>query len=218
MQSLRRAFRTSIPERTEQGKSSAPRLRGSPLQRRAPILSRQTDASSRDAAEGKKYDDRQQESRNTRNHQSHVLLAPLAATPQPSRRVKEPENASNLAMGLLRDKTRKPGKPPLSPTYRAAGRRLGARAASGRSNPFDRPDAGEGGGGQLAVGAAHPQGPPARAASYPDRSSCRTTRSLPRSSRTSLASTSILPPMPLSSRSTRRARSRRSTAPSRACR
>src|SRR3979409_453721 len=45
------------------------------------------------------------------------------------------------------------------------------------------------------------------------RSSCRTTRSSPRNSKTSSASTSILPPMRSSSRSTRRAKSRRSTAP-----
>ena len=39
--------------------------------------------------------------------------------------------------------------------HRAAGGRLGAVGAAGRSNPLDRPDAGAGGGRQLAVGAAH---------------------------------------------------------------
>ena len=58
--------------------------------------------------------------------------------------------------GLTRDKTRKPGKTAAAGRHRAAGRRPGARAAAGRNNPLDRPDAGEGGGGELAVGAAHP--------------------------------------------------------------
>src|SRR5262245_8532431 len=40
--------------------------------------------------------------------------------------------------------------------------------AAGRSDALDWPDAGHGGGYQLAVGATHPRGPPARAASCPD--------------------------------------------------
>src|SRR5215471_10768080 len=40
--------------------------------------------------------------------------------------------------------------------------------AAGRSDALDWPDAGQGGGYQLAVGATHPRGPPARAASCPD--------------------------------------------------
>src|SRR5262247_3506655 len=60
--------------------------------------------------------------------------------------------------GLTRDKTRKPGKKPPAGRHRAAGRRSGAGTADGRSNPLDRPDAGEGGACELAVGAAHPRG------------------------------------------------------------
>src|SRR6266568_2831328 len=70
--------------------------------------------------------------------------------------------------GLLRDKTRKPGKAPLPARDRAAGHRPGDRAASGRSHTLDRPDAGEGGRCQLAVGATHSRGPPTRAAPRPD--------------------------------------------------
>src|SRR3954447_10828622 len=40
--------------------------------------------------------------------------------------------------------------------HRAASGRFGARSAARRSNPLDRPDAGEGGRRELAVGAAHP--------------------------------------------------------------
>ena len=54
--------------------------------------------------------------------------------------------------GLTRDKTRKPGKPPLP----AAGGRSGARPAALPSNPLDRPDAGQGSGHQPAIGAAYP--------------------------------------------------------------
>src|ERR1700745_2777167 len=74
--------------------------------------------------------------------------------------------------GLTRDKTRKPGKQPLSaatvrrgadlalwgPPRAAAhwaGRVLGAWAASERDAPLDRSHAGRGGGGEPAVGAAH---------------------------------------------------------------
>ena len=102
--------------------------------------------------------------------------------------------------------------------HRAEGGRPGARAAAGRSNPLDRPDAGEGGRSEPAFGATYPRGPPTRAAPHPHVQAVERTRSSPRSSRTSSASMSILPPMRSSSRSTRRAKSRRSTAPSRVCR
>ena len=58
--------------------------------------------------------------------------------------------------GLTRDKTRKPGKPPLpAATVQRVGR-FGALCAAGRSQPLDRPDAGEGGGREFAIGATHP--------------------------------------------------------------
>src|SRR5262252_812892 len=51
---------------------------------------------------------------------------------------------------------------------RPEGRRPRDWPAAGRSDALDWPDAGQGGGYQLAVGATHPRGPPARAASCPD--------------------------------------------------
>jgi hypothetical protein len=101
--------------------------------------------------------------------------------------------------------------------HRPAGGRFGAVAAAGRSNPLDRPNAGEGGRRELAIGAAHPWGSPTRPASHPDvqvveRPDVRgETQGL-------LASTSTRPPMPSFSRSTKRAKSRHSTAASQDCR
>ena len=120
--------------------------------------------------------------------------------------------------GLTRDKTRKPGKPPLPAATMQRVVTLALGPAPGRDHPLERSGAGEGGGDKPAIGAAHLGGPSARAASDPGRSNCRTTRTSPRSSRTLSASTSIRPPMPSFSRSMRRAKSRRSTAPSRDCR
>src|SRR5258705_1170205 len=51
--------------------------------------------------------------------------------------------------------------------HRAESGRPGARAAAGRSNPLDQPDAGEGYRGEPALGATYPRGPPTRAASHP---------------------------------------------------
>ena len=102
--------------------------------------------------------------------------------------------------------------------YRTACGRPCARSASRGSDPLDGPDAGEGGAGEPALGAAHPGGSPTRAPPVSAPSSCRTIPSSHTSSRTSSVSTSIRPPMRSSSRSTRRAKSRRSTAPSRVCR
>jgi len=119
--------------------------------------------------------------------------------------------------GLTRDKTRKPGKQPL-PTATVervveltlgpppgeathwTGRML-AKAAGVSLRSVQR------------ILEAHQLAP-----HRIRRSSCRRTLSSPRSSRMSSASTSILPPMRLFSRSTKRAKSRRSTVPSRACR
>ena len=56
--------------------------------------------------------------------------------------------------GLTRDKTRKPGKPPLPAA--TVQRVVDALCAAGRSQPLDRPDAGEGGGREFAIGATHP--------------------------------------------------------------
>ena len=118
--------------------------------------------------------------------------------------------------GLLRDKTRPPARRlcrqrrcSASSIWRSA-RHL-ARQPTGPGGCWPRPPASA-----CARSSAFskPTSLP-RTASEP--SSCRTTRSSPTSSGISLASTSIRPPMPSSSRSTRRARSRRSTAPSPAC-
>jgi len=69
--------------------------------------------------------------------------------------------------GLLRDKTRKPGKPPLSADTVQLVVDLVTGPPPG-GHPLDRPDAGEGVGCQLAIGAAHPGGSPTRAAPHPD--------------------------------------------------
>ncbi len=81
--------------------------------------------------------------------------------------------------GLTRDKTRKPGKPPLpaATVQRVIDLALGPPA--GEVTPLDRPDAGEGGRGRPAIGAAHLEAHH-RTAATP--SSCRTTRSSPTSS------------------------------------
>jgi transposase len=119
--------------------------------------------------------------------------------------------------GLTRDKTRKPGKQPLPATVvqRVVDLTLGpppgdathwtgrmlAKAAGVSLRSVQR------------ILEAH------RLAPHRVRtSSCRPTRSSRRSSRTLLVSTSIRPPMRSFCRSMRRAKSRRSTAPSRGCR
>ena len=100
---------------------------------------------------------------------------------------------------------------------RAAGGRSDARPATGRCNPLDRSDAGESGWREPAFSATHPRSADWRRIAFAP-SSCRPTRSSRRSSRTLLVSTSIRPPMRSFCRSMRRAKSRRSTAPSRGCR
>jgi hypothetical protein len=69
--------------------------------------------------------------------------------------------------GLTRDKTRKPGKPPLPAATRAAGHRLGAWTSAGRDDALDRANAGEGSGREPALGAAHPGGAPTCATPHP---------------------------------------------------
>jgi hypothetical protein len=58
--------------------------------------------------------------------------------------------------GLTRDKTRKPGRQPPLPAASTTGARSGAGATAGRGDPLDRPNARQGGGSELALGAAHP--------------------------------------------------------------
>ena len=92
------------------------------------------------------------------------------------------------------------------------------RGAAGRGDPLD--GAGDGRG-ERAQRRARCSGSGGRTGCGRIRSaasSCRPTRSSPPRSRTSSGCTSIRRPMPWCCRSTRRARSRRSTGPSRACR
>jgi hypothetical protein len=58
--------------------------------------------------------------------------------------------------GLTRDKTRRPGKPPLPAATVQRVLDLAAGATAGRGDPLDRPNARQGGGSELALGAAHP--------------------------------------------------------------
>jgi hypothetical protein len=118
--------------------------------------------------------------------------------------------------GLTRDKTRKPGKQPLptATVERVVELTLGPPPGEA---PLDRTDARDGGS-EPAFGATYLGSPPTRAASHTHVQAVDGPQSSPRSSRMSSASTSILPPMRLFSRSTKRAKSRRSTVPSRACR
>ena len=68
--------------------------------------------------------------------------------------------------GFLRDKTRKPGKPPLpsARVQRVIELALGPVQGEGT---LDGPNIGEGSGHQLALGATHPGGPQARPAPHP---------------------------------------------------
>ena len=68
--------------------------------------------------------------------------------------------------GLTRDKTRAPGKPPLSADTVQKVVDLALGKATGRRNPLDRSNAGESGGSEPAIGATYPRGPPTRAASH----------------------------------------------------
>src|SRR5580693_8908436 len=93
--------------------------------------------------------------------------------------------------GLLRDKTRKPGKPPLPPTtvQRVVDLALGRPA--GREHPLDGPGTCQGGRSEPAFGATHPGSSPTRAAPYPDVQTVEGP-GLSRSSGTSSVSMSIL--------------------------
>ena len=119
--------------------------------------------------------------------------------------------------GLTRDKTRAPGKPPLSADTVQKVVDLALGPPPGEETHWTGRMLAKAAGVSLRsvqrILEAHQLAPIAFA-----RSSCRRTRSSLRSSKTSSASTSILPPMRLFSRSTRKAKSRHSTAPSRDCR
>ena len=119
--------------------------------------------------------------------------------------------------GLLRDKTRKPGKPPLASETVQRVVDLALGPPPGEATHWSGRELAKAVGVSLRsvqrILEAHQLAPHGCG-----RSSCRRTRNLPRSSGTSSAFMSILRLMPSSSRSMRRAKSRRSTAPSPACR
>ncbi len=81
--------------------------------------------------------------------------------------------------GLLHDKTRKPGLPPLPSARVDDCRRADPGGAAGRDNPLDRP--GDGGSERhlAALGAAHLGGARSAAAPGAASASCRRTRRLP---------------------------------------
>ncbi len=119
--------------------------------------------------------------------------------------------------GLLRDKTRKPGKPPLSAETVAKVLALPSTEAPGEATHWTGRAAARAVGISLRavqrIWAAH------RLQPHRIRTSrSRTTPPSPPRSRTSQASTSTRRGTRWCCRSTRRARSRHSTAPSRACR
>ena len=58
--------------------------------------------------------------------------------------------------GLTRDKTRKPGKPPLPAATVQRVVALALSAPPREASHWDRSDAGEGGGREFAIGATHP--------------------------------------------------------------
>src|SRR6202030_4258903 len=119
--------------------------------------------------------------------------------------------------GLLRDKTRKPGKPPLPPNTVQRVVDLALGPPPGESTHWTGRELAKAAGVSLRsvqrILEAHQL-----ARTVSGRSNCRRTRSLSRSSGTSSVSMSILPPTPSSSRLMRRVKSRRSTAPSPVCR
>ena len=92
----------------------------------------------------------------------------MRAAGSPSRRSGAGRNGSREGVdGLLRDKTRPPGKPPLRQGGDRAGGRADARRAAGRGDPLDRPGDGRGERHLAALGAAHLGGARPAAASGP---------------------------------------------------
>ena len=127
--------------------------------------------------------------------------------------------------GLLRDKTRKPGKAPLAAQTTArvvaltpafGGQALHRTAASG--DPLDWPGDGQGDGALGGFGTAHLAGAQATTASPAHLQALARIPALPPNWPTSSGSILIRRPTPWCFRSTKRARSRRSTAPSPNCR
>ena len=116
--------------------------------------------------------------------------------------------------GLTRDKTRKPGKRPLPTTavQRVVDLTLGP--PPGEATHWTGRTLAKAAG--VSLRSVHASLRPTGSRRIGSgRSNCRRTRGSPRSSRTLSASTSIRPPMRWFSRSMRRAKSRRSTVPSR---
>ena len=120
--------------------------------------------------------------------------------------------------GLLRDKTRPSRVPPLGQEVIDRVVALTATEPPHEATHWTAAAMAKAGGHQPLVGAAHLEGARPGAAPHAPASSSPTTPSSCRSCATSSGSTSIRRPMPSCCRSTRRARSRRSTAPSPACR
>ena len=120
--------------------------------------------------------------------------------------------------GLLRDKTRPSRIAPLGPRGgRACGDADACRSAR-RDDPLDRRPDGTSERHQRQRGPAHLEERMDCSRTVIGSSSSRTTRTSSTSCATWSGSTSIRRPTPSCCRSTRRARSRLSTAPSRACR
>ena len=119
--------------------------------------------------------------------------------------------------GLLRDKTRQPGKAPLPAEMVKRVVDLTLARTARRDDALDGPAHGQGGRRQPALGPAHLGGARPRAAPCAHLQAVEDKRFAAKFAMSS-ASMSIRRRMQSCSRSTRRAKSRRSTAPSRACR
>ena len=112
----------------------------------------------------------------------------------------------------------RPARAPLRGQTVAAGAGADLLRAAGRGDALDRPGHGRGRRDLAALGAADLGGARPAAAPAAHLQALARPRTSPPRSRTSSASTWIRPPTPWCCRSTRRARSRRWTAPSPACR
>ena len=115
--------------------------------------------------------------------------------------------------GLLRDKTRKPGKAPIAAAQAAELVALTCTEPPHQATHWTGRAMAKAMGLSLGIGAAHLAGAQTAAAPRCAPSSARAIPALPPSWPTSSGSMSIRRPMPWCCRSTRKARSRRSTAP-----
>ena len=120
--------------------------------------------------------------------------------------------------GLLRDKTRPSRIPPLGAEVAERVVALTLTDPPARGDPLDRRDDGEGGRHQRQFGAAHLARARAPAAPGPAVQALQRSAVRRQAARRRRALSSTRRRTPSCSRSTRRARSRRSTAPSPACR